>query len=278
MGKALSDGAVRQFQERGFFFPVPVLSEQEVADFRKKLEAVEAANGGALKPEQRNKSHLLFKWIDDLIRDPRILDPIEDLIGPDILCWNTLFWIKEPETGSYVGWHQDSHYWGLDGGTVVSAWLALSPAGIDEGCMRVMPGSHLAPALPHADLYKEENMLTRGQEISDGVDEAQAVPMPLAPGEMSFHNIATAHASAPNNGRDRRIGLSMHFMPPHTRQIVGKWDSAALVRGQDRYVNFEHTPRPNKDFDPETVPFHGRAAGAVRDILYHGAENQTGKL
>jgi non-heme Fe2+,alpha-ketoglutarate-dependent halogenase len=278
MPNTLAAQAVAQFRDNGYYFPHPVLDADEVADLRARTEAAEAADGGAFKPAHRNKSHLLYKWVDDLIRDPRILDPVEDLIGPNILCWNTIFWIKEAGSKSFVSWHQDSNYWGLDGGTVVSAWLALSPATKEAGCMRVMPGTHAATPLTHEDRYHGDNLLTRGQEIADPLDEAAAVSMPLAPGAMSFHDIRLAHASGPNQSSDRRIGLSMHFMPTRARQVVGEWDSAALVRGEDTFGHFHPAPCPKADFDPEAVRFHEQASLAVRDILYHGAENETAKL
>ena len=102
--------------------------------------------------------------------------------------------------------------------------------------------------------------------------------MPLEAGQMSIHNYRIAHASGPNNSDDRRIGVSMHFMPPDTKQIVGNWDSAALVRGQDRFKNFEQTPVPKKDFDPDAVEFHEKATQALRKVLYADAENNTAKL
>ncbi|MBT4485906.1 MAG: phytanoyl-CoA dioxygenase family protein, partial [Rhodospirillaceae bacterium] len=237
-----------------------------------------ALQGGNLEPGQRAKSHLIFKWLDDLIRDPRILDPIEQLIGPDILCWNTIFWIKDVGSESFVGWHQDTRYWGLSSPDVITAWLALSPASMESGCMRVLPGTHVGEVMPHEDLYDEANMLTRGQEISEGVDEDVAVHMPLEPGQMSFHNYRLAHASGANRAPDRRIGISMHFMPPDTRQIVGDWDSAALVRGTDSHGNFAPTPVPAEDFDPEAMAFHARAAKAQSEVLYKGAAVNTQKL
>jgi non-heme Fe2+,alpha-ketoglutarate-dependent halogenase len=278
MPKSLSPAAIEQFRSDGYYYPVPVLSDAEVSDLRSRLEAVEAAQGGALRPEQRNKAHLLFKWLDDLMRNPRILDPVEDLIGPDILCWNSLFWIKEPRSPSYVSWHQDIRYWGLAGGDVVTAWVALSPASSESGCMRVLPGTHLAEVLPHEDRYDGSNMLTRGQEISAPIDESEAVPMPLRPGEMSLHDVRLAHASTANDSDDRRIGVSFHYVPTRAHQSVGAWDSAALVRGVDEHRHFEHAPRPACDFDPEAAAFHARATEAVRDILYHGAEQTTAKL
>ncbi len=278
MAKVLSSGAAEQYCTDGYYLPVRVLPAAEAASLRAALEAVEATQGGALKPEQRNKSHLLFKWLDDLIRDARVLDPIEDLIGPDILCWNTLFWIKEPKTPTFVSWHQDIHYWGLDGGDVVTAWLALSPATEESGCMRVLPGSHVGETMAHEDRYHEANMLTRGQEISAAFDESRAVHMPLGTGEMSLHDVRLAHSSGPNRSDDRRIGVSLHYMPTRVRQRLGDWDSAALVRGVDRFENFHHTPRPAADFDAGAVAFHERATRAVREILYRGAEHDTGRL
>ena len=108
----LTASDIEQFQRDGYIFPVDILDASEVADIRAQLQAEEAKHGGKLLPAQRSKGHLLFKWLDDLIRDPRVLDPVEQLIGPNILCWNTLFWIKEADHKSFVGWHQDTKYWG----------------------------------------------------------------------------------------------------------------------------------------------------------------------
>ena len=274
----LDEAQIEQFHEDGYICPLQVLSKEEANGFRDKLEAFEATQGGRLEPQQRNKSHLLFKWVDDVIRDARVLDPIEQLIGPNILCWNTLFWIKEAGSQSFVSWHQDNRYWGLDSQKVVSGWLALSSATLESGCMRVMPGTHKEDVLGHVDRYDENNLLTRGQEISEAMDEEKAVHMPLEVGQMSLHNYGLAHASGVNSSNDRRIGLSLHFMPPETAQIVGEWDCAALVRGEDHYEHFERTPVPAFDFDPPLVAFHARATRAIREVLYADAEHNTSKL
>jgi ectoine hydroxylase-related dioxygenase (phytanoyl-CoA dioxygenase family) len=206
------------------------------------------------------------------------LDVVEDLIGPDILCWNTIFWIKEARSPSFVSWHQDLNYWGLDAGDLVSAWVALSPAMVESGCMRVLPGSHGEEMLPHEDTFHSNNMLTRGQEIAVEVDESKTVAMTLGLGEMSVHNVRIAHASGPNTSNDRRIGISLHYMPTRSRQLVGDWDSAALVRGTDAFRHFEPTPVPTRDMDPVAMAFHARATSALHDILYRGAEKETGHL
>ncbi|MDP7545879.1 MAG: phytanoyl-CoA dioxygenase family protein [Alphaproteobacteria bacterium] len=274
----LSVEQVEQFERDGYVHPIRVLDPEEAGVLRHRLETREAKQGGQLEPGQRSKSHLLFKWLDDLIRDRRILDPVEQLIGPDILCWNTIFWIKDVGSESFVSWHQDTRYWGLSSDQVVTAWLALSPASVESGCMRVMPGTHRGRVLHHEDRYDPANMLTRGQELTEGVDEDKAIYMPLQAGELSIHNYRLAHASGANNAPDRRIGISMHFMPTDTQQIVGSWDSAALVRGKDTHGNFTPTPIPSSDFDAEAVAFHARATEAVREVLYVDAAVHTQKL
>ena len=171
---ALSPAQVAQYHRDGYICPVPVMPAAEAAGLRKRLEAYEATKGGNLQAVERSRAFLLFKWLDDLIRDPRVLDPIEQLIGPDILCWSTIFWIKDAGSKSFVSWHQDNTYWGLSSRSVVTAWFAISDASVAAGCMNVLPGSHLGRSLEHEDTYHEDNMLTRGQAIKE-IDESRAV-------------------------------------------------------------------------------------------------------
>ena len=271
MAKMLSDDAVTQYHRDGYYFPLSLMDEARAAEYRALLETFEVAQGEPIGGAKRNKAHLLFKWVDDLMREASILDPVEELIGPDILCWNTFFWCKAARSDSFVSWHQDLRYWGLDTADLVTVWLALSPATIESGCMSVLPGSHRGDLMRHKDEYQTDNMLTRGQEIAVEVDESKTVAMPLGSGEASLHNGRLAHASAPNRSDDRRIGLTFHYMPTATKQVVGEWDSAALVRGEDRFGHFTHTPRPTKDFDPVAVEFHEKATHAVREVLFHDA-------
>ncbi|MEM7324423.1 MAG: phytanoyl-CoA dioxygenase family protein [Actinomycetota bacterium] len=276
MAKVLTDDQVESYQADGWISPLDVLTEAEVADARSKLEAFEAQYGPMSGRPERSRAYLPFTWVDDIMRHPRLVDAVEDLIGPDILCWNAIFWIKEPGAESFVGWHQDSTYWGLDNRELVSVWVALSVADETAGCMRVLPGSHRV-TLNHDETYDPDNLLTRGQHIND-IDPGDTVAMALRPGQASFHNVATAHGSGQNNGTDRRIGLSLHYMPPHTRQTIGDWDSAALVRGEDTHNNFDHAPQPTADLDPEVMAYHTRSADALRKIVYDGADASSPTL
>jgi hypothetical protein len=275
MGKVLDAAALAQFDRDGVFAPVRVASEYDMLGMRAQLEAREAEHGGPLKGPLRYKSHLLFKWLADFIRSPRVLDPVEDILGPNIMVWSTDWWLKEANSPSYVSWHQDSQYWGLDSTKLITLWVALSRSNVASGCMRYLLGSHLGPDLPHRETYHDDNMLTRGQEITEGIDEARAVNVELEPGEGSIFAFRIAHASHPNRSADRRIGLAIRFIPPDARQIRSDHDSAALVRGVDTHGHFELEPEPERDFDPRAVEFHRWSEEERRKILYHGTDWET---
>jgi len=267
--KKLSPEAVAFYQSHGYYAPVPVLSREETAALRGKLEAHEAAHG-RLRGPLRHKSHLLFTWLDELIRHPGILDAVEDLIGPNILVWGSSFFTKEARDPGYVSWHQDSTYWGLEPPEIVTAWVALSESTAENGAMRVIPGSHLLDQVPHRDTFAEANLLSRGQEIAVEVDEAKARMLELQPGEMSLHHVRLIHGSDPNPSDKRRIGFAIRYLPTHVRQVAGTHDSATLVRGVDRFSNFEPEQRPDADFSPAAIAFHAKVTGAHQTLLMRG--------
>ena len=161
MPKMLKEAEVDAYRRNGYHFPVDVLSADEVAGFRRKLEEYEAASGGPIQGEMRHRSHVLFSWIDEMIRHPKILDAVEDLLGPDILCWNTSFFIKEAHDPGFVSWHQDATYWGLSSSDVATVWVAMSPANRVSGCMKFVAGTHLKQ-VEHEDTFDRNNLLTRG--------------------------------------------------------------------------------------------------------------------
>jgi non-haem Fe2+, alpha-ketoglutarate-dependent halogenase len=269
MSKMLTDAQVAQFREQGYVSPVRVLSEQQANRIREQLEAYERSTGGPLRGELRHKSHLLFKFLSDLVHNERIVDAIEDLYGPNLLCWNTNFFIKEANTPAFVSWHQDSTYWGLSTPDVVTAWVALTRSDEPSGAMSVIPGSHRMDQVPHRDTFDDNNLLTRGQEVAVEVDESAAVRFDLEPGEMSLHHVRIVHGSPPNRSDRRRIGLAIRYIPTSVRQIEGD-DSATLVRGVDEFNTFEHEPVPTADMQPDMVALHKRIAERSAQILYKG--------
>jgi non-haem Fe2+, alpha-ketoglutarate-dependent halogenase len=258
---------VRFYRENGYYSPLPAIGEERAGALRRRLENFEAVHGSPLKKEYRQKSHLLFPWLAELVRAPEILDVVETIVGPNILVWQTTFFIKEAQDAGFVSWHQDSTYWGLSEPEVVTAWVALSASTPESGCVRVVPGTHRLDQIPHRETGAPDNLLTRGQEIAVDVSASDAVDMPLKPGEMSLHHIRTFHSSEPNRSRDRRIGFAIRYIPTRIRQTQVDGDSATLVRGTDRFGNFELERSPRGELDSDAVAYH-RKIMSRRHAIY----------
>ena len=141
MAKALSDHQVEQYRRDGYLFPSPTLSRSEVANARAKLTELERREGGKVSTRTNRKPHLLLPWLNEVIRHPNILDAIEDIIGPNILCWGSGFFAKTVRDRALVSWHQDSTYWGLAEPEVVTAWVAFAPSTVESGCPARQPGN-----------------------------------------------------------------------------------------------------------------------------------------
>jgi ectoine hydroxylase-related dioxygenase (phytanoyl-CoA dioxygenase family) len=265
---------VARYRSDGYLVPIRVVGEAEARTLRARLEAHEAVSGGPLQGSLRHKSHLLFTWLWDLVHRDGILDAVEDLLGPDLLCWSSSFFIKEARDPGYVSWHQDATYWGLSEPDVVTAWVAFSPSTVEAGAMRVVPGTH-EQQFVHRDTFHQHNMLTRGQEVAVDVDPARAVDLVLAPGEMSLHHVRLVHGSEPNRSDDRRIGFAIRYIPTRVRQVIGPRESATLVLGVDRYHHFDHETGPKHDLSEAALAQHRAITERQAKILYAGTKTES---
>jgi non-heme Fe2+,alpha-ketoglutarate-dependent halogenase len=263
------------YRRDGVLFPVAVLSHPEVAAARASLEEVLESHRDDpdLPGYLYDKTHLLMPWFHDLVRRPAILDAVEDVLGPDLLLWSSSILIKRPGTATYFTWHQDATYWFLDPPVACTAWLALSPATVESGCMRAIPGTHKLGQLPHADTFDKDVMLLRGQRVSVPLPEDSAVDVVLRPGEMALHDIYVVHGSSPNRSHDLRIGCTMQFIPTHVRQSRGR-ECASLVRGVDRYRHFDPETAPRASLDAAAIAAHRAATGRMQ--TYNAADRRLG--
>jgi len=262
------------YERDGYFFPCDVTSEAEAAGLLADLEAAESEIGSdrARLSLLRSYPAQLLPSFAGLVRHPRLVDAVSRIIGPDVLVWSCSFFIKEAGSKSYVSWHQDLNYWGLDGEDEVTAWLALTPATVENGCMRFVPGSHRKKDVPHVDKFEPDNLLTRGQEIAVEVDEAAAVNVMLRAGQASFHHGHMFHASGPNRTNSRRLGVAIRFIAPSMKQVSGERLLVSRVSGEDRYGHFEHMPAPSGRLLPEDFDRARRNANMKREILYKGVK------
>ena len=256
---SLTKEQIKQYRLTGQVGPVSILKGNEPKYYRKKLEFAES-NVGELfthNPGQyRAKTHLLYTWMDDLVRHPSILDVAESLIGPNILVYHLTCWIKEPKDGSFVSWHQDGTYFNLFPADHVTAWISLTDVTIENGCMRMLPGSHLAGQQDHREEKIKGNLLSNGQHIVTNFDDSNAINIIMAAGWASFHHTHIIHSSGPNKSQDRRIGIGISYIPTSVRFVGNGRLPAALVRGEDEYGHFEREQRPKSDFDESARAYH----------------------
>lgn len=266
----LNQSELSQYERDGFLSPIRVFSGQEAHAMRLQLEAYEATHGSVMKTPYRNKPHLVFKWVAEVIRNPKILDLVEGILGPNLLVWGTNFFIKEPDDGTFVSWHQDSTYWGLSRPDVLTVWIALSPSQRNNGAMKMIRGSHHLDQLPHSDTFEDGNLLTRGQRVDHEVAEEDVAWIELEPGEVSLHHVRIIHGSEANKGADRRVGLAIRFVPTDVRQVNGVKDFATLVRGCDDYRHFEHEPCPAESLGVAEKKVHAQIADESFKLFYKG--------
>jgi non-haem Fe2+, alpha-ketoglutarate-dependent halogenase len=241
----------QQFDRDGYLCPVDALSPAKTAHYRalyldfharhkQRLDALRAGERWQINTD----THFVFEWVDALTREPGILDAVERVLGPNLLAWNTSWFVKFPGDRAFVSWHQDGAYWGLSPMEVATAWVALGPVTPENGCMRVVPGSHTKTHLPQRDTFADNNVLSRGQEITVAVDEARAVNLALQPGQISLHHLWIVHGSNANQSEEPRIGLAIRYVAPQVRQEGANKPIAMLVRGQDQHGHFTLTERP----------------------------------
>lgn len=263
MAGSLTQAQVEHFRREGYAFPFDAIPAAEAASYVAKLDSYDAILGEEAQKQLKIKAHVAAPWIIGLARNKNILDAVESLIGPDILLFGTSMFSKKARDVRFVSWHQDAAYYGLDPQQEVTCWVGLTDADTENGCMRVIPGSHLGADAVHEETYDPQNMLGRGQTIRD-IDDGKAVYMPVKAGQFSMHHERTIHGSMPNPSDRRRVGISFFYMPTHVRSTIGR-RTATLVRGTDKYGHWDPEPMPKTDLDPVCMEFLRQSWSRYRD-------------
>ena len=183
--------------------------------------------------------------IYDVAGTPLILDYVEDLLGPDIVCWATHYFCKMPGDEKGVSWHQDCSYWPLTPSKTVTVWLAIDDVDRENGCMQVIPASHLHGHLDWSESSENEhNVLS--QTIKGAERFGTPVDIELPAGSISIHSDLLIHGSLPNRSRRRRCGLTLRFCPPDVRAYWG-WNKHSIIcRGHDKTSHWANVPRPKE--------------------------------
>lgn len=186
-------------------------------------------------------------WFE-LVADSRLLDIAEVFIGPNIALFATHYICKEPETGREVRWHQDGAFWPIEPMDVITLWVAVTPSTTDNGCLKIVPGSHQTSLLEM--VATESDAAVLAEEIPVQVDEKDALPLELQPGDVSVHHPNIFHGSERNRSQRWRRGLTIRYIPTTTRILDPDASSPFLLRGEAVEGVNEYLPAPAVDDPP----------------------------
>ncbi|MEO8497378.1 MAG: phytanoyl-CoA dioxygenase family protein [Planctomycetota bacterium] len=263
MPNVLNADQIRAYQKNGVLFPLPALGPAELAHFRSCHDEFSRRLGGKPSGRQIGECHLHFKWACDLATHPRVLDAVENIIGPDIIIHSSTVFTKQAKDDRFVSWHQDSHYWKLLEPRLVSAWIALTDSSIENGCLRVLPGTHTR-RFEHTTERHENNMLGTGLTVSEELDLTQAVDVVLRAGEMSFHHADIIHGSNPNTSTGSRIGFAIRYVSSSVEQQRGHHE-VILARGEDKFHHFTAQSKPTAGLEEGLVAQEAFESGPSRN-------------
>jgi ectoine hydroxylase-related dioxygenase (phytanoyl-CoA dioxygenase family) len=260
----LSPAEVAFYQREGYLLPpAPVFAQAEFSALTRVIEGLigtVTANGE--RPEQMNYLHFYHPELMRWLLHPALLDLIEPITGPDILLYSTHLVCKPPGDGARVPWHDDSNYWQgqWDPMEVVGLWLAIDDSDLDNGCMHVVPRTHLSDRKPYGALPARppgERTLF-GEEIRAGAfDEALAVPCVLRAGQASLHHNKLIHGSIANTSSRRRCGYAIRYISAAARfdpdQVAARVDPERNSRVYQIYQARGRNLAGNQLADPHRV-------------------------
>jgi ectoine hydroxylase-related dioxygenase (phytanoyl-CoA dioxygenase family) len=248
MPRVMTDQQLHDFRTNGFVAPLDCLTSEQAADCMRKIEEYEAATGEDVSKNIRARAVLAFKWLLDLARHPKIAGALQDAIGPNVILMFCAVWSKQPGGSAYVSWHQDGAYNPFDRNEGATAWIALTDSTPEKGCVKAIPGSHARGFLHHDERYDKNNMVSRGQTVTE-IDDSDAVDIAMRAGQFSIHHEMVVHGSGRNNGTDRRVGVSFSCVATETKALAGP-NTGVLIAGENLPGHWVLNKEPAFDLDP----------------------------
>ena len=269
----LTPKQLKDYSDHGYVSPIDVLTSEETNEIRREIEKIENKWPNELDGLGRNYVHMISPIFDKVCHNSKILDAVESIIGKDILVGGTTLFIKDPDNKGFVSWHQDAKYIGFEPHNWVTAWLAVTDANEENGCMRMWPGTHKEKIQEHKDTFDKNNLLTRGQTVQN-VKLNDTVPNELKAGQLSLHHPMIVHGSTPNTSKNRRIGFVIQsYIGTNVKQLIGKV-YVQQARGVDKFHYHEHAKRPVELMNQEDVNLRIKANKELSKIFYTGAKKE----
>ena len=272
----LNSDQVKQYDDEGYVAPIDALSKKESKEIRNEIELIEKKWPNELEGLGRNYVHLISPVFDKVCNNKKILDAVESLIGKNILICGTTLFIKNPNEKGFVSFHQDAKYIGLEPHNWVTAWVAITDANEENGCMRMWSGSHKNDLQYHNQKFDENNLLTRGQTV-ENVPLNETKPVILKAGQISLHHPKIVHGSGLNKSNDRRIGFVIQsYIGTNVKQVLGKM-YVQQARGNDTFNYHEHVAKADQLMNQKAIKIRKKANHELSKIFYSGSQ-KVGKF
>lgn len=254
--KVLTPEQIDAYNRVGFVQPFDVYDDAQIGAIRAYFDRLMADLGedGAYGI---NCYQARMAGIWDIATNPIILDHVEDLIGPNIICWASAILSKKPHDPKRVPWHQDASFWALSPARTVTVWLAIDDADAANSAMRFIPGTHDKGPLAVQGTEGSASVFHKETAGADALGEP--FTNALRAGQMSMHADMLVHGSQPNISDRRRCGLTLRYCPPEVRITDPQWArgvEAIICRGEDRHGHWRHNPRPDNDDITRTTSPH----------------------
>ena len=245
--RRLTRQQIQGYNKNGYVMPLDAFTPAEAAKnrayFDDLLANVQKARSD-LDSYSINGFHVHCAGLYDIVTNPVLLDYVQDIIGPDVVCWGSHFFCKQPHDPRKVAWHQDASYWPLTPARTVTVWLAIDDADRANAAMMFLPGSHSQGHLKWRQVALDKAVLN--QEIENTEKFGVPVYDELRAGQFSLHADMLAHGSEPNTSDRRRCGLTLRYCPPNVRSLDIRWTKGAvLCRGAGDTGNWTYNPRPS---------------------------------
>jgi hypothetical protein len=243
----LTSAQVEQFTRDGYVRGLKIFSAAEIGEIRGYFDAllakVLAAGGDSYSI---STAHAKYGRVFDLLRHPRIVACVRDLLGENVIGWGSHFFCKMPKDGKAVAWHQDASYWPLSPSKAVTVWLAIDDADVENACMRFIAGSHHHGHLTYRESNPgEHNVLN--QTIDNPLQFGAAVDDILQAGEISIHSDLLLHGSEANESDRRRCGLTLRYCAAEVRAGMDWNQKGVFVSGSDPTGHWSNRTRPTTE-------------------------------
>lgn len=255
------------YAKQGWVGPLEIMDQSQARHYRQcMLDADEKLD--LMNSDYRCKSNVLFPWVDEISRSPKLIEYVSAILGKNFHCWDTLFWIKKPGSNKVVSYHQDSTYWNFDNPVkAITAWFAFDDVLPDHGSIEYVVGSHELGTRYHNDIKTDNNLLMRGQTVEGSITEHR-VKTQVPAGHVLLHSPFIVHGSSENKTDTVRLAMGMIFASTECRPRleIGP-ESTIMVSGTDQHNYMLHDPRPGGNWHLDVANW--RAAYDRQHLNYY---------